>query len=194
MNLRTRYRHLLTCDHAAELSRCSRDPVYWINTWCWTYDPRRPDIRWIPFELWPAQDQYIRWLISVVRRGGPSTVVKPRDVGASWLNAAFAVWCLCYLEGASIGMASRKLMYVESGSPDSLFGKAWSILERLPQWMRPPVRRVRSPMPLIRNLSNGSELKGEGGDNVGRGGRSLWYLLDEAAYLEDQESVESAVA
>lgn len=178
---------------ADELRLCASDPAAWAHRWVWTYDPRVTP-SWLPMSLWARQAEYLRWLCLRLRQPGPAVVVKPRDVGASWLGAAFGVWSLLFLEGASIGYSSRKLMYVESGSPDSTFGKVRSILSYLPTWMRPEIHQVRTPAPLIRSLDTGTELKGEGGDNVGRGGRCTIYMLDEYAYMERQQDIESAVS
>lgn len=196
--IRERLEYALACQsdrgrREEDQARCAIDPAWWCARWVWTYDPRVSPA-WMPLQPWPKQAEYLRWLALRLRGGGPSTVVKPRDVGASWLNAAFGVWCLLYLPGSSVGYSSRKLMYVDSGSPDSTFGKVRAILDRLPGWMRPQItQQTRTPAPLIR-VANGAELKGEGGDNVGRGGRSGLYFVDEFAYYDRQLAVESAVA
>mgnify|MGYP001615226578 FL=1 len=72
-------------------------------------------------------------------------------------------------------------MYVESGSIDSTFGKIRAILSYLPKWMRPETKSAKTPMPFILAAATGTEIKGEGGDNVGRGGRCTIYILDECA-------------
>ena len=198
MNVAARYARAIECARSptarrSELRDCASDPAYWAHRWVWTYDPRISPA-WMPMELWPRQAEYLRWLCLRLRTPGPSTVVKPRDIGASWLGAAFGVWCLLFLEGASIGYSSRKLMYVESGSIDSTFGKIRAILSYLPKWMRPETKSAKTPMPFILSAATGTEIKGEGGDNVGRGGRCTIYILDEFAYMEHQAEVESAVS
>src|SRR5690606_25562628 len=44
------------------------------------------------------------------------------------------------------------------------------------------------------NKDNGSSITGEGGDNIGRGGRSSIYFVDEAAHLEHSQKVDAALS
>lgn len=44
-----------------EMKRCEGDIVYWINTYCFTFDPRL-DNSIIPFNLFEKQAEFIHWL------------------------------------------------------------------------------------------------------------------------------------
>ena len=57
--------------------------------------------------------------------------------------------------------------------------------------MRPP---WSSKWCLLRNLDNGSTIKGEGGVEIGRGGRSSRYWVDEAAKCDQLETSERALS
>jgi len=173
-----------------ELVRCNQDPIYFIDNWIWTYDPRKNPSR-IPFKLYPAQKKYILWLYERYITGTSGVVVKPRDIGATWVSASFGIWCWLFKRETSIGFSSRKLKYVdEKGNLDSIFGKIRLAIEMLPNFLTPA---HDEKVGLILNLENGSTLKGEGGDGVGRGGRSKMYFLDEFAGCEHQESIDHAV-
>jgi len=177
-----------------ELRRCARSPVHFLSSWGWTYDPRRKKGKTVPFILWPKQEAYVRWVVQRLKRGEVGTVVKPRAIGASWLNAGIGAWAFLFLEDTSIGFSSRKLMYVESKSPDSLFAKVRFILDKLPPLIFPYRMKSTVSPPLMINRLNGTEIKGEGGDEIGRGGRSSLYFVDEFAFYEQQDAVESAVS
>ncbi len=84
-----------------------------------------------------------------------------------------------------IGFGSRKEEYVDStGDPKALFWKARKFVETLPQEFRggweakkhAPYMRVNFP-------ETGAIIKGEAGDNIGRGDRTTLYFVDEAAFL-----------
>lgn len=175
-----------------DLQRCTADPIYFVNNYIWTYDPRLTDTRTIPFRLFPRQILYILWLCERLNSNTSGVVVKPRDIGCTWANAAFALWLFLFRPGVSIGFSSRKLKYVdEKGNLDSIFGKIRLALELLPPWIKP---RVEEKVGLIQNLSNESVIKGEGGDGVGRGGRSRIYFLDEFANCDHQDQIDHAVS
>lgn len=66
---------------------------------------------------------------------------------------------------------------------------------RLPRWMLPKgFDQTCSRYLLFRNPENGNTIRGEGGDDMGRGGRSTMYVADEAAFIERAERVEAATS
>jgi hypothetical protein len=54
--------------------------------------------------------------------------------------------------------------------------------------------RFHSIKMLLENPANGSTITGELGDDIGRGDRTAWYLVDEAGHLPDFESVDGALS
>ncbi|MBB2832356.1 UNVERIFIED_ORG: hypothetical protein GGD51_002485 [Rhizobium esperanzae] len=46
----------------------------------------------------------------------------------------------------------------------------------------------------ISNSETGSVISGEGGEDMGRGGRSSMYVVDEAAFVPNGETVEKALS
>lgn len=171
-------------------------PVQWINDWATTYNPRNsgtdlPTI--MPFILFPKQEKFIEWLYDCVfvnkRRG---VVDKCRDSGATWLGCAFSVWMLLHHSDVAIGWGSRKYELVEKkGAPDCIFEKMRQILNNLPMCLRPNISDKNG---LISNRENGSTISGEGGDNIGRGGRTTVYFVDEHAFLEHAESISASLS
>src|SRR5690606_36598743 len=92
---------------------------------------------------------------------------------------------------------SRKEALVDRlGDPDSIFEKARMMLRMLPAEFLPKgydERQHATFMKLI-NPENGATITGEAGDNIGRGGRSGIYYVDEAAFLEHPERVDAALS
>jgi phage terminase large subunit len=181
----------------AELARCAADPVYWFK-YCKTYDPRLlPGDPLIPFALFPRQEAFIRWLQDREAAQEDGMAEKSRDVGFTYLCAAYALHGWLFRKGFSAGFGSRKEQLVDrKGDPDSIFEKVRILLASLPDWMRPAGFKEAdhdNHMRLI-NPANGSTITGEAGENIGRGGRKTIYFVDEAAFLEQPKTVERALS
>ena len=168
---------------AALWKACSRDLLFYVNTFCWTYDPRKisdgksPKL---PFITWEYQDDC---LYAMNERIGKSDVLieKSRDMGASWLCLTLFHWRWMFKPLESYLMVSRKESLVD-GSGDSLFAHIDFLLKGLPLWMIPKHRRNKLK---LMNLDNGTKLEGESTtDNIGRGGRRTAMLIDEFAAFE----------
>ena len=63
---------------------CASDILFYINTFCWTHDPRRKHSL-IPFVTYPYQDDCIKKLVKAIEEGHDVGIVKSRDMGASWI-------------------------------------------------------------------------------------------------------------
>jgi phage terminase large subunit len=180
-----------------ELAKCKADPVYWINTWVWTYDPRRDDLKRLPMILFPRQEEYIRWRRERYAKRESFVVEKSRDVGLTWLNAADKLHHWLFDQDYKGTFGSRKEALVDKlGDPDSIFFKLRFMLENLPGWMQPEGfnRKKHDNFLRLVNPANGSTITGEAGDNMGRGGRSSDYDCDEWAFVERADTVDSAIS
>ena len=179
-----------------ELALCRRDAAHWVNAWCWTYDPRLA-APVVPFDLFPKQQAFLTWLAEREARQEGGLVEKSRDMGVTYLCCAFALHRWLFRPGCSVGFGSRKLELVDRlGDPDSIFEKVRFLLYRLPEWMTPDgfdPHEHDNHARLI-NPETGATVTGEGGDEIGRGGRKSAYFIDEAAFLERPESVDRALS
>ena len=169
----------------------------WIRDWTVTYDPRvQNGPSRMPFVLFERQREFIGFLNALLAANANGLVEKSRDMGATWLACAFSVWLWLYSDGASVGWGSRKEQLVDKiGDPDSIFEKMRIIIRSLPREFWPKKFNDQTDMPFMRivNPETGATITGEAGDNIGRGGRKLIYLLDEAAHVERPEKVEAAL-
>lgn len=176
------------------------NPVDFINDWGCTFDPRNPERglpSLVPFLLFPRQAEFVRWLHERWLSGEDGLGEKSRDMGVSWLCVGFAVWMWIFHDGTVIGFGSRKEEYVDNlGDPKSLFWKVREFVKWLPSEFRPRDWNERNDSPFMRvlNRGNSSTIVGEAGRSIGRGNRTSIYFVDEAAFLEDQESVDAALS
>ena len=66
------------------------------------------------------------------------------------------------------------------------------LFNQLPPWLKP--RHYSDGYLKFINADNGATITGEAGDNIGRGGCSHIYFVDEAAYIERPKRVDAALS
>lgn len=190
---------IVPAEHAEEYQKCAEDVVYWVNSYCWGFDPREEndDGGYTRFRLFEKQAEFLLWLKDLEARRKGGLVEKSRDSGLTFLCAEYALHGWLFRPGFTVGFGSRTLDLVDRlGDPDCIFEKIRMLMERLPGWMMPagysPKKHDNEAK--ILNPSNGASITGQGGDNIGRGGRKSIYFIDEAAFLERPEKVDRALS
>jgi len=175
-------------------------PVAFIEHWGITFDPRnlgREDrAAYMPFIMFERQRQLIEFLTECVRDQQSGLVEKARDMGATWTCCAFSVHQWLFVPGAAIGWGSRLLDLVDRvGIKDSIFEKIRDFIRWMPPEFWPKGFWPEEHMPFLRiiNPENGATIAGEGGDNMGRGGRKTMYFKDESAHYARPDLVEAAL-
>jgi len=184
----------------AEKARCAADIFHWWDKWLYTYDPRlvgRPGGAYLPFHLWPRQREFIAWLGERCEAQEEGLGEKSRDVGVTYLCGGFALHRWLFEPGFKATFGSRKVDLVDKkDNPDSIFAKLRIMLRRLPAEMLPrgfSWAQHDNYMRLV-NPETGAVISGEGGEDIGRGGRSSIFFLDEAAFVPNAETVEAALS
>lgn len=178
----------------------AENPVAFIDDWAMTFDPRNAALgrpATVPFVLFPRQREFIQWLHEHWRNRRHGLVEKSRDMGATWLCVWFAIWMWNFHPGAVVGFGSRKEDYVDkTGDPDAIFWKLREGLRLLPIELLPAGFDLKEHAPYMRivNPQTGATIKGEAGDNIGRGGRTSIYFVDEAAYIERPHLIEASLS
>jgi len=175
-------------------------PADAIDHWLTTYDPRRTgrgSAAFMPFVLFPRQRQAIEWFWARYQAQNEGVLDKSRNCGVTWLALAFSWWLWTFHGGVQIGFGSRTEGLVDRiGDPDSIFEKFRMLMRYLPAELKPLGFKADQDLPHMRlkNRENGSAIIGQGGRNIGRGGRSSIYFIDEAAFLEYPEDAEAALS
>lgn len=174
------------------------NPVAFILDWCVTYDPRNisPIPKTMPFCVFPRQIDMLQFIYESVENQTSGLWEKSRDYGATWIACATSVHMWLFEPGTAIGFGSRKADLVDQlGDPKTIFAKIRQIIDSLPAFMLPKDLNPKFHLTYMKciNPENGSTIVGEGGDNVGRGGRTSLYFLDEAAHVERPELIEASL-
>ena len=184
---------------AAERQRCADDILYWFDNYVWTYDPRligKAGGAYVRFKLWPKQREFVLWLCERIAKGEEGLGEKSRDTGVSYLCAGVALHHWQFVPGFKATFGSRKVDYVDKkDNPDSIFAKLRIMLYRQPAQLLP--RGFTAACDNYMRLANpetGAIISGEGGEDMGRGGRSSLYVVDEAAFVPNADTVEKALS
>lgn len=198
------FRHRVGClnriRHSPEqlpaLKTYYRDHIaQFITDWGVTTDPRNVEIgrpALIPFILFPRQEDWVEWFLRRWRARDPGLSEKSRESGLSWLAIATACSLCIFNRGVVGGFGSRKQEYVDKiGNPKSLFEKGREFMANLPVEFQ---AGFWSKEMALSFPETGSMIGGEAGDDIGRGDRTSFYVVDEAAFLEHPETVDSSLS
>ena len=175
-----------------------RSPAQWVQDWCCTYDPRNVERglpSFTPFCLMPFQVRWLNFELECWRRQQYNLTEKAREQGLSWLAVCFGVWMCVFHTGVRVGFGSYKAELVdELGNPGSLLEKMRILLRNLPRefragWTEEYSKRNQIDFPETRSMASGQT-----GDNIGRGDRTSWYAVDEAAHLERPLLIDAALS
>jgi len=174
---------------------CSRDMLFWINTFTYTYDPRKVlDGKYpvLPFITYEFQDPPFLQMQSAIGRHD-LLVEKSRDMGLSWMCVTTMAWFWQFREKNSFMFSSRNEdLVVDVHNPDSLFWKFDHLCHYQPEWlyaMANSTRLNRTNPNTISTIDGASRTS-----DLGRGGRRTAMLLDEFASYHPADSYEANMA
>ena len=173
---------------------CSRSVLFWVNTCCWTFDPRLTHPV-VPFATYEYQDEILLAVETAITSRSDLVLPKSRDMGITWIVLAGFTHRFLFREHQTFLCVSRNEDYVDKpDDPDSLFWKVDFMIARLPQFMKPLQGYQRTHLHFS-NKARGCTIDGVGttGD-VGRGGRRTGIMLDEFAHVENPEKMLAATA
>lgn len=175
----------------------AKNPAHFINDFGMTFDPRnvsRGVPAYVPFVLMPKQVQVIETIYEHWINNKDLLIEKSRTVGMSWLAVALACTMCLFNNGFVAGFGSRKEALVDTNNDlSALLPKARMFLKYLPKRFLQGMNLAKDCPFLRLTFANGSQIIGEAGDNIGRGGRTSIYFLDEAAFIERSEKVDAAL-
>lgn len=180
---------------AAIIERASRDVKWFCNTWITTYNPRAKPHSLLPFVLFPEQEAMLDWIEDCYKNNQWGAVVKCRYTGASYITTMWMLHKIMFANDFTGTLASNKADSVDkTNSSKSLFYKIIDMYKRLPVWFKTfSMEKAKTRMLIYNNLRN-SAIIGESGSEIGRGGRSSAALVDEAAFVEADDSMIAALS
>lgn len=181
---------------AAEIEMLRGNPAAFFNRWVWMQDPRVAACPRLPFKLYDFQEGVIDFIHARYEAQESALIKKSRDMGLSVISIGYGLWLWLFHEGKVVGYGSRKETLVHRiFDLDSLIERSRYMIRMLPAWLRPSGFNERLHFNYLNviNPENGSQLKGEGGDELGRGGRASLFFADEFSYVKRQEASHQAL-
>jgi len=159
------------------IERCTNDLLFWINSFCWLYEPR--DVAELPWITYPYQDPALLKLAECIGKTDV-LVEKSRDMGASWMCLAVLCWQWQFMPFRSFALISRSWELVDKpASPDALFWKLDFLLKKQPRWLVPEYARTRG---MLVNKYQQSTMTGYATtEHALLGGRRTAAMVDEFA-------------
>lgn len=164
-----------------------------------TIDPRKKDTskRISPFVMHPRQRELVDWIWDRYRNDEMGIIVKSREVGASWICLYMSWWLWEFHQDSHVTFGSQIARKVDSiGDLNALLPKLRFMIGLLPTEFKPPLwdEEKHAPLNRLRHTRNRSQIIGEAGDGIGRGGRASMVFLDEAAFLEHPKLVDASLS
>lgn len=184
------------------LELCKRNPVFFINNFAWTYDPRNsPHHR--PMVVWKRQETIVNAMCGIgesnkTARGNLRPVVldKARDYGVSVIMMMCCAYFNLFIEGADIGVMSRTHTGVYDRTYNSLIGKLLYCYDHLPKWIVESDQITARTQPvLVKNERNGNVILGSATtDGAWRGPRVRRVMVDESAHVPNLQSIMTSLS
>jgi hypothetical protein len=174
-----------------ERSKCKADPIYFIRNYVKLYEPRQslggPKI--IDFDLFPFQEDYVKFLEAQYQNGRGATVPKCRDMGITLSTLAWIFWHWLFTPQftALIGSLKEEEVKLIVGEYDPLFSKLDMYLKYLAPFLKPTGWNANDHQQsmTLTNPATGAAIMGSSmTDNFGLGRRRSVIYIDEAAQLK----------
>lgn len=187
------------------LQKAARDPVYFINEFLWTFNPKQEPYHF-EFKLFPFQYDLVYALRKAIEQGDDLFIEKCREMGATYVVLAVFFWFWRFVPGSNFLVGSRKEDYVDntkgdsgemSNKEESLFGKLEYFINHLDPLALPKGFMARKHMTYmsLQNPELGNSISGESANpNFSRGGRQKAILLDEFAFWENDSQAWGSTA
>ena len=167
---------------------CKEDVLFWINTFCATYNPRKNPST-IPFITYEYEDKLILDLVDSIKNQKDLLIDKSRDMGVTWCVLIVFTWFWQFHgEGYDFLCGSRKEQYIDGiGNMDTLMEKIRFLIRNQPKWLRPrdfDFKRDSNYMKIVNPVSKAT-ITGEATNaNFSRSGRRRAIFFDEFAFWE----------
>lgn len=177
-----------------------QNPWDFISDWAVTYAPKANDggpiVR--PFVLFPKQVEWLKWVVDLWQNQQRGLTEKSRESGVTWLAVSLGCTLCLFYDDLTIGYGANLVELVDTlGDLDSILEKARFFVDHLPVeftggWSS--ANKAHSKEKLLQFPETGSRMKGQGGDNIGRGGRASLYFVDEFAHIQRAKMVDQALS
>ena len=165
-----------TNDQLIEITRCIKDPVYFIKNYVKIVNV---DLGLIPFDMWNFQEDMVRGF----HNNRFSIAKMPRQVGKTTTTAGYMLWAVLFTDDYKIAILANK-----GDLARDILGRIKYSYEYLPLWMQQGIMEWNKGNIV---LENGSEISAYATNASGvRGGTYNLVFLDEFAFVPQNIAAE----
>lgn len=178
--------------------QCTNDIIFWLDTFCWTYNPRSSTrvLPWICYESY--QIDYIYAIQEAILKGHDILTEKSRDMGVSWMVLYVFQHFWLFFDHMDFLLISEKEDKIDTkGDVKSLFEKLRFNLRYHPKFLLPKTYEEgkHATYMKIYNPVNRSVITGETSNpDAGRSGRCNAVLIDESAFCSHMNTIWTSLA
>jgi hypothetical protein len=180
-------------DYAHQLwIMCSRDLLFYVNTFCFTYVPgRAPLSTEVLFLTYPFQDVVFDEVKTAIELQYDELFEKARKMGLTWIILTVFDWLWTFRKYNTFRLLSFKEDLVDkTDDPDCLYWKLLFLLDHLPGFLKPENNYNHLS---LTNLDNKSTITGlTTTSDSARSGRCTAMFPDEFATVPDGDGIEEA--
>lgn len=152
-----------------EYLRCAVNPLHFLNNYCMIQDPVRGRL---PFLLYPFQRTAVKLFLTHVF----NIVLKPRQMGLSWLTALFALWFAMFRQDQTVEIIS-----IKEDTAKRFMDKIKFAYRYLPDWLKGEIKSENTSTIVF---SNGSRIMSvPTSEEAGRSEGISLLIVDEAAFV-----------
>lgn len=190
-------------DCAGLLTLCRKSPVLFINLFINTLrlreaidggQERTTLDRDRPFITWPYQDREILRIHRAFHGNGKIRWVKTRDIGATWLSAAYDLYLVTLFEQHhTLWGSHREAEVYDEVNPKAIFSKIKHAVDRMPDFLLPKgytMKQIKLVVPSTESTITGEPTT----PTFGRSGRTDRVTVDEAAFIDCLEAVDASLS
>ena len=165
-----------TNEQLIEITRCIKDPVYFIKNYVKIVNV---DLGLIPFDMWNFQEEMVRGF----HNNRFSIAKMPRQVGKTTTTAGYMLWAVLFTDDYKIAILANK-----GDLARDILGRIKYSYEYLPLWMQQGIMEWNKGNIV---LENGSEISAYATNASGvRGGTYNLVFLDEFAFVPQNIAAE----
>ncbi len=160
----------------AEILKCGKDPVYFIDNYARI---SHPIDGLIPFKTYPYQAD----LLQDFNDYRFNVILKARQLGISTIAAAYVVWLMLFHRDKNILVMATKFK-----TASNLVKKVKAIMKNLPEWI--VIAEISIDNRSSFELANGSQIQAAStSGDAGRSEALSLLVIDEAAHVENLDEL-----
>ena len=168
--------HISKTEVKKEVTKCGKDPVYFLNNYA---KISHPDRGLIPFRTYDFQTD----LLKSFNDQRFNIILKARQLGISTITAGYVAWLMLFRREKNILVVATKF-----STAANLVKKVKALIKNVPDWIK--IAQIHVDNRTAFELTNGSQIKASTTSaDAGRSEALSLLVVDEAAHVPELEEM-----